>query len=149
MLLFLLLVIGCRLLILRCFFKVRKSWMFGNDVDASTIVLKKLTGEGWVTLPTSLIDEEGSHFVYRSDVEGLSIFAVVGKRIKRVVEPEIVVEEPVVDEDVKFIEEIRAEPLVSAKRAGFALRTIFEFVIIFAILLLLIEVARKLHKKFG
>jgi len=137
-------------------FKVRKSWLFANNVDAGRIVLKRLKSGTWESLATVLDSEEISHYLYSSVFDGLSIFAIVGEKIRRSVVDDLVGVDNVLvevgqnlvisDFDIA-LEALEDEPLVSGKRFRFAFKQVFMILAVLAGVFLLFEVAVKLRQR--
>ncbi|MFH8086905.1 MAG: PGF-pre-PGF domain-containing protein, partial [Candidatus Aenigmatarchaeota archaeon] len=59
-------------------FKVEKSWVYSENINASTISLYRLT-TSWEKLPTYKIDEDSSFLYFESELPGFSIFAIGGE----------------------------------------------------------------------
>lgn len=60
-------------------FKVEKSWLSNNSIDANTISLNKLTGTSWNKLVTKKVSEDANNIFYEAEMSSLSIFAVTGE----------------------------------------------------------------------
>jgi PGF-pre-PGF domain-containing protein len=62
-------------------FKVEKSWLTANGIDASTIVMKRLVGTTWTDLPTVKTSEDSTYIYFEATSPGLSLFAITGQKI--------------------------------------------------------------------
>ncbi len=61
-------------------FKVSKDWLIKNDVDKSSIVLKKyVESEGWITLETRIIREDENYVYYAAKTPSFSLYAITTK----------------------------------------------------------------------
>ncbi len=63
-------------------FKVAKSWLDDNDLNAKEVGLFRLEGE-WKQLPTKSLGEDGKNYYFESLSEGFSLFAIARKVEKR------------------------------------------------------------------
>ncbi len=62
-------------------FKVEKSWLTANNIDASTVVLKRYENGAWTELPTSQVSEDSTYIYYKATSPGLSVFAIAAKEL--------------------------------------------------------------------
>lgn len=62
-------------------FKVEKSWLSNNSIDANTIALNKLVGTAWSKLVTKKVSEDANYIFYEAEMSSLSIFAVTGELV--------------------------------------------------------------------
>jgi len=60
-------------------FKVEKSWIDVNNIDASKVALYKFENEDWIKLPTQKISEDNSNIYYEANLSSFSFFAIVGE----------------------------------------------------------------------
>lgn len=60
-------------------FKVPKSWVTSNSVDANKVYLARYTSS-WNSLPTTQTSSDGSYYYYEATSSGFSTFAVVGEK---------------------------------------------------------------------
>ncbi len=61
-------------------FSVEKSWLINNSIEKDDVVLLRKEEEEWNELSTENIDEDDEKVYYSSQLKGLSIFAVSGKK---------------------------------------------------------------------
>ncbi|MEW6592335.1 MAG: PGF-pre-PGF domain-containing protein, partial [Candidatus Hadarchaeota archaeon] len=61
-------------------FRVEKSWVAQENIDTSTIVLKRYTSAGWQTLATEKTSEDNSYIYFAATTPGFSVFAVSGSK---------------------------------------------------------------------
>jgi PKD repeat protein len=61
------------------FFSVPESWFADHKVDPKTIVLYHLTPDGWVALPTTVIETKDGNVYFSAAGTGFSPFAIAGK----------------------------------------------------------------------
>jgi len=61
-------------------FKVEKSWISANNIDASTISLNRYVSGSWVTLTTAKLSEDATYVYFEAESPGLSVFAVSGQK---------------------------------------------------------------------
>ncbi|MEM5794118.1 MAG: DUF2341 domain-containing protein [Candidatus Aenigmatarchaeota archaeon] len=59
-------------------FRVEKSWVYSENINASTISLYRLT-TSWEKLPTYKIDEDSSFLYFESELPGFSLFTIGGE----------------------------------------------------------------------
>lgn len=64
---------------LRIRFKVLKSWLTSNSIDAATVSLYRYAG-GWNKLTTTQTSSDGTNYYYEATASGLSIFAIAGEK---------------------------------------------------------------------
>ncbi|MDW7731326.1 MAG: PGF-pre-PGF domain-containing protein [Methanolobus sp.] len=57
-------------------FKVEKSWLEENDIDAAKIRLYRYAGDMWNELPTSQVSDDGEYLHFESLTPGFSPFAI-------------------------------------------------------------------------
>lgn len=62
-------------------FKVEKSWLSENNIDASTVTLKRYENGAWSSLPTIKATENDDFVFYEAVSPGLSVFAVSAKQL--------------------------------------------------------------------
>lgn len=62
-------------------FKVKKSWIDGNNIDQSSIILNRYSDRKWSELPTTLLREDDRYLYFTSETPGFSPFAITAKRI--------------------------------------------------------------------
>lgn len=58
-------------------FDVPKTWIIPNNIDPSSVVLRRFTGS-WDTLPTTQTGEDGTSIFYDAVSPGLSTFVITG-----------------------------------------------------------------------
>jgi PGF-pre-PGF domain-containing protein len=61
-------------------FKVPKSWITSNGVDASKVYLARYVSGSWSSLSTTQTSSDGSYYYYDATSSGFSTFAVVGEK---------------------------------------------------------------------
>jgi len=64
-------------------FKVEKSWIEANNIDASRVFLYKLVDGKWVQLSTRKLGENETDVYYESTLNSLSIFVIAGEIKKK------------------------------------------------------------------
>lgn len=62
-------------------FKVEKSWLTNNNIDASTVALKRYENGVWGTLTTNKVSEDGTYVYYEAISAKLSVFAIIAKQL--------------------------------------------------------------------
>lgn len=62
-------------------FKVGKSWITDNNVDADTIALYRYAQDEWNELSTSKVSEDDDYIYYEAETPGFSYFAISGEKI--------------------------------------------------------------------
>lgn len=70
-------------------FKVDKSWISSNDLDASTVTLNRYTSK-WEIQPTTKISEDSNYIYCSAKTSGFSMFVITGKQkevISAAIEP--------------------------------------------------------------
>ena len=60
-------------------FGVERSWIEANNIDETTITLKRYSVGGWTPLPTEKIGGDAGQVFYSANSPGLSVFAVSGQ----------------------------------------------------------------------
>jgi PGF-pre-PGF domain-containing protein len=70
-------------------FKVEKSWFKYYNIDEASIILLRFHDGKWVELKTTEISDDGTYKYYEAKSEGFSTFAIVGTKIKSIVQPSI------------------------------------------------------------
>lgn len=61
-------------------FKVSKEWLVENNIDKSSIVLKKyVETEGWVSLETRIVGEDENYVYYAAKTPSFSLYAITTK----------------------------------------------------------------------
>ncbi|MFC1454531.1 PGF-pre-PGF domain-containing protein [Candidatus Undinarchaeota archaeon] len=60
-------------------FKVPKSWIGENNIDASTIILNRHSEDQWQKLLTEKQSEDSEYLYFRASTPGFSIFAITGE----------------------------------------------------------------------
>jgi len=63
-------------------FSVLKSWISSNNVDESTIILRKYVSGAWVVLDTAKIREDATYSYFESRPSSLSVFLISGDKIQ-------------------------------------------------------------------
>jgi hypothetical protein len=58
-------------------FSVDKKWVSNNSVDIETVLLRRMSGNGWETVSTYLIGEDENNYYYSAVSNNLSTFAIV------------------------------------------------------------------------
>ncbi len=61
-------------------FNLEKSWINGNNIDRSTIKMKRYYNGKWNTLETTLIDQDVKYLYFESKIAGFSSFVITGKQ---------------------------------------------------------------------
>jgi PGF-pre-PGF domain-containing protein len=61
-------------------FKVNKSWIINNQIDKSTIKMKRYH-DIWEILPTTLISEDETHIYFEAETPGFSTYTIVGNKM--------------------------------------------------------------------
>lgn len=64
-------------------FKVPKSWVQANNIDAKSITLKKWSAS-WIILPTTFEKEDSSYYYFTSTTTSFSVFAITGSKIEEI-----------------------------------------------------------------
>lgn len=62
-------------------FKVPKSWLTSNNIDANTVKLNRNVGTTWEKLSTSKVSEDTTDITYEAETPGFSTFAITGEKI--------------------------------------------------------------------
>ncbi|WP_321429478.1 S-layer protein domain-containing protein [uncultured Methanolobus sp.] len=57
-------------------FKVEKSWLEGNNIEAGTVYLYRYADGSWNALPTSITEEDADFVYFESQTPGFSPFAI-------------------------------------------------------------------------
>ncbi len=57
-------------------FEVNKSWLSTTTVNANDMFLFRFENDGWVKMPTRLIEETENTYIYKAVVPGLSYYAI-------------------------------------------------------------------------
>jgi PGF-pre-PGF domain-containing protein len=60
-------------------FKVNKSWISGNNINETTIILNRYDGN-WTVLPTSKLSEDDIFFYFEAETSVFSLFAISGEK---------------------------------------------------------------------
>ena len=65
-------------------FQVERSWVASEDIDEGTITLCRYNAEAneWTSLPTEKIGEDATYLYFSAESPGLSVFTVIGSRVK-------------------------------------------------------------------
>jgi len=61
-------------------FNLEKSWITENNIDRSTIKMKRYYNGKWNTLETTLIDQDTKYLYLESKIAGFSSFVITGKQ---------------------------------------------------------------------
>jgi len=61
-------------------FKVQRSWIQDNHIDADSIKLNRYSEDVWTALPTTRIDEDATYLYFESQTPGFSPFAITGQK---------------------------------------------------------------------
>jgi len=61
-------------------FKVDKTWVTENDIDANSITLDYYNGEKWESLPATKVGEDEGYLYLEAKTEGFSHFAIIGEK---------------------------------------------------------------------
>ncbi len=61
-------------------FKVEKSWLKANKIDANTVKLNRLVANVWQELTTKKISEDVNNAYYEAETPGFSTFAISGRK---------------------------------------------------------------------
>ncbi len=62
-------------------FRVEKSWISANGVDAATITLRRYSSGAWTDLPTTKTGEDATYVYYSALSPGLSVYLVSGSSV--------------------------------------------------------------------
>ncbi|MBN2142952.1 PGF-pre-PGF domain-containing protein [Candidatus Woesearchaeota archaeon] len=62
-------------------FRVSRSWLIGNNIDASTVTLMHYEDGQWTKLGAVFFSSDDNYSYYESTTPGFSYFAVVGRRM--------------------------------------------------------------------
>jgi len=62
-------------------FRVSKSWVENNDIDSSSILLKRYVDDDWSNLPTTMTSEDDDYYYFDAVTTGFSTFAVTGQKL--------------------------------------------------------------------
>ncbi|MBI4175978.1 MAG: PGF-pre-PGF domain-containing protein, partial [Candidatus Aenigmarchaeota archaeon] len=57
------------------------SWLQANNIDKTTVKLKRYVNGDWEALPTSLVSEDANYVYYKADSPGFSTFAITGEQV--------------------------------------------------------------------
>ncbi|WP_164997834.1 PGF-pre-PGF domain-containing protein [Methanolobus psychrotolerans] len=60
-------------------FKVSKKWVLDNDIDPSTIVLKRYSDDTWQMLDTKQTDPDDNYLYFEASTPGFSVFAITAE----------------------------------------------------------------------
>jgi len=59
-------------------FRVAKTWVTAGNIDSSTVTLRKLVNNAWVTYTTTPTTEDASYYYYETTVSSFSTYSIVG-----------------------------------------------------------------------
>ncbi|MBI5253922.1 MAG: right-handed parallel beta-helix repeat-containing protein [Euryarchaeota archaeon] len=68
-------------------FRVEKSWISANSIDANAVALHRYADDKWSKLPTSRASEDAVYVYYTARSPGFSYFAISGEKVPVVVTP--------------------------------------------------------------
>ena len=60
-------------------FTVPKSWISGNSINESTILLKRYDGSSWTSLVTAKLSENSEEILFNAESPGLSVYSITGE----------------------------------------------------------------------
>jgi len=126
-------------------FKVQRSWIQDNRIDANSIKLNRYSDDVWAALPTTKTDEDATYIYFESQTPGFSPFAVTAQ--EKTISSPVFIKSENIEEPLPPVEEQPVEITTSASEIESVEETSMGKYFLIGVLILTIIAGAYMYKK--